>query len=188
MLQTNTAPRASASKRTGGSLDLDQLAARSFEDLEAMYRGAPEPTDLRGVDGRPRGRMLAVRSISNGVLGGAIRKFAGSRSFVWDGKTFSSHDALHGEGINRVQVPGVLGRQQLFPFATRIEASAIDGRKAIVLDYDLDQNPGMIRRIHDEIREVEPGLYLGPAMWKGASGKVTVLWFALDTRSPSTWS
>ncbi len=188
MLQTSTAPRASAGQRTGGSLDLEKLAARSFEELEAMYRAAPEPSDLRGIDGRPRGRMLSVRAISKGVVGAGLRTFAASRSFVWDGKTFSSQDALHGEGINRVQVPGVLGRQQLFPFATRIEASAVDGRKAIVLDYDLDQNPGMIRRIHDEIREVEAGLYLGPAMWKSASGKTTVLWFALDTRTPSTWS
>ena len=188
MLHAESAPRASASKRTDASLSLDDLAARSFEELEAMYRDAPEPSDLRAVDGRPRGRMLAVRTVSKGIFGAPIKRFAGSRSFVWDGKTFSSHDALHGEGINRVQVPGVLGRQQLFPFATRIEASAVDGRKAIVLDYDLDQNPPMIRRIHDEIREVLPGLYLGPAMWKSGGDKTTVLWFALDTRTPSSWS
>lgn len=170
------------------ALNLDKLAAMSFEELESMYRAAPEPRNLRGPDGRPKGRMLAVRAISRGPLGDPIRAFAGARSFVWDGKTFQSHDDLRGEGVNRVQLPGVLGRQQLFPFATRIEASAIDGRRAIVLDYDLDANPGYIRKIHDEIREVESGLFLGPAMWKTASSKVTVLWFALDTRTPSTWA
>lgn len=188
MLEAATDTRARREDTGSRDLDLDRLAALSYEELESMYRDAPEPSGLRAVDGRPKGRMLAVRSISQGVAGGWIRAFAGSRSFVWDGKTFSSQDDLHGEGINRVALPGVLGRQQLFPFATRIEASAIDGRKAIILDYDLDANPSYIRKIHDEIREVAPGLYLGPAMWKTSSSKVTVLWFALDTRTPSTWS
>lgn len=186
MLETATDAR--ASRKTESALDLDKLAALSFEELEAMYRSAPEPTGLRGADGRPKGRMLAVRALSGSPAGGLLRAFAASRSFVWDGKTFSSHDERHGEGVNRVQLPGVLGRQQLFPFATRIESSAIDGRQAIVLDYDLDANPAYIRKIHDEVREIEPGLYMGPAMWKAGTGKVTVLWFALDTRTPSTWT
>lgn len=186
MLETVTKNR--VERPSKAKLTLDDLATRSFEDLESLYRAAPEPTTLRGPDGRPKGRMLAVRSLSDTPAGAWIRAFAGSKSFVWDGKTFTSHDDRHGEGVNRVQLAGVLGRQQLFPFATRIESSAIDGRQAIVLDYDLDANPFYIRKIHDEIREVDAGLYLGPAMWKAASGKVTVLWFALDTRAPSTWS
>jgi hypothetical protein len=53
----------------------------------------------------------------------------------------------------------------------------------LILDYDLDVNPGYIRHVHDEIREVSPGLFMGPAMWKGRGEKKTlVLWFALDSR------
>jgi hypothetical protein len=185
---TETTSRPAQARRAASTLDLDALAARSFEELESMYRDAPEPTSLRGADGKPRGRMLAVHTVSKGLLGGGLRRFAASPSFVWDGKTFSSVDDRHGRGINRVQLSSVLGRQSLFPFETRIEASAVDGRKAIVLDYDLPENPSYIRLIHDEIREVEPGLYLGPAMLKTARGKVTALWFALDTRTPSTWA
>jgi hypothetical protein len=81
-----------------------------------------------------------------------------------------------------LHVPGVLGRQNLFPFATRFDASAIDGQPTLVLDYDLRVNPGYIRRIHDEIREVMPGLFLGPAMWKSGEQRTLVLWFALDAR------
>ena len=106
---------------------------------------------------------------------------AASHAFVWDGKSFASDDDASGSGINRVKVSGVLGRQRLFPFATHIGPSAIDGQKAIILNYDLPENPGYIQKIHDEVREVSPGLYLGPAMWKGQSSKTTVLWFALDT-------
>ena len=122
--------------------------------------------------------MLAVARVS--ALPGAdlLRRFAASPAFVWDGKTFTSTSDARGAGINRVAIPGALGRQRLFPFDTRLGSSRVDGRPAFILDYDLDENPGWIRRIHDEVREVTAGLFLGPAMWKGAEGEATtVLWF-----------
>jgi hypothetical protein len=103
-------------------------------------------------------------------------------SFVWEGKTFQAHSDTRGVGHNRVFVPRALGRQNLFPFETSFGPSAIDGRPTLILDYDLRVNPSYIRKIHDEIREVAPGLFLGPAMWKAARGKALVLWFALDSR------
>jgi hypothetical protein len=57
-----------------------------------------------------------------------------------------------------------------------------DGEPCVVLDYDLDDNPFFIRKIHDEVREVSLGVYLGPAMWKGDAGPTHLLWFGLDTR------
>jgi len=79
-------------------------------------------------------------------------------------------------------VAGVFGRQNLFPFETSFGPSAIDGKPTLILDYALDVNPSYIQAIHDEIREVAPGLFLGPAMWKGKDKKTLVLWFALDSR------
>ena len=38
------------------------------------------------------------------------------------------------------------------------------------------------RSADDEIREVAPGLFLGPAMWKSGNEKTLVLFFALDAR------
>jgi hypothetical protein len=111
-----------------------------------------------------------------------VRALAASPRFVWDGKTFSARSEEEGSGINRIRIPGALGRQDLFPFHTSFGASALDGDPTLILDYDLPQNPPWIRKIHDEIREVGPGLFLGPAMWKSASGATTLLWFALDTR------
>lgn len=131
--------------------------------------------------GHPRGRMLAVRGLDRGPLAGWIERLSAAAFFPWGGKSFAGAGNA-GTGINRVQL-GSAGRHNLFPFATSIAASALDGRDAIVLDYDLPENPGLIRAIHDEVRAIEPGLYLGPAMWKGrANQKTLVLWFALDTR------
>ena len=45
----------------------------------------------------------------------------------------------------------------------------------MVLDYGDPDNPGFIRAIHDEVREIAPGLFFGPACWKGAGGKTTVV-------------
>jgi hypothetical protein len=121
--------------------------------------------------------MLSVRSLDHGVIGSALRRFSGAMSFPWGGKSFhGSGDA--GTGINRVHL---LGRHQLFPFATFFRPSVLDGKPCIALDYDQPDNPAWIRSIHDEIREIEPGLFLGPAMWKTARGPSFVLWFALDT-------
>lgn len=158
-------------------LTLDALAQLSSNELEGLYRSARVSSTMRAADGELVGRMLAVRWI-----GKALAPWAASSSFVWDGKTFAATSDDRGTGHNRVNVPGVLGKQNLFPFETRFGASAIDGAPTLILDYDLDANPAYIRRIHDEIREVTPGLFLGPAMWKAGQQKTLVLWFALDAR------
>ena len=176
-----TSPLATTKLTPHTSHDLDSLAQLSFADLEALYRKATAPTTMRVVDGALRGRMLAVRGLP-GTLARSARSWAASPSFVWEGKTFESASDVTGVGHNRVRVPGVLGRQNLFPFETRFDSSAIDGRATLVLDYDLEVNPPYIRRIHDEIREVSPRVLLGPAMWKRSSDKLLVLWFALDAR------
>ena len=163
------------------SLSLDALAELSLEDLDQLYRGASASTTLRAADGELVGRMLAVRGLPP-TIGQPLRRWAGSPSFVWEGKTFSSSNDLRGRGHNRVNLPALLGRQNLFPFATSFGPSAIDGQRTLILDYDLPENPAYIRRIHDEIREVASGLFLGPAMWKTGDRKALVLWFALDAR------
>lgn len=173
---------AAAAPTAASPLTLDSLARQSFAALEARYRAARPPRSMHAVDGAPKGRMLAVRYVDGAPVARLLRAFAASPAFVWDGKTFAAHSDEDGTGINRIRIPGALGRQDLFPFATHFRPSELDGAPALVLDYDLPRNPPWIRKIHDEIREVAPGLFLGPAMWKAASGPTTILWFALDTR------
>ncbi len=168
-------------RRTSPRLSLDDLADMPFDALESLYRTGTIPGSLRALDGPLTGRMLAVKTLDRGRIGRGLRRMAGSRKFVWGGKSFTAKSDRDGSGINRINAPGVLGRQNLFPFTTKFESSEIDGKSAVILDYDHPENPPYIRRIHDEIREVSPGVYLGPAMWKATRGPVTVLWFALDT-------
>jgi hypothetical protein len=158
---------------------LASLAAMSVDELGRLYARGTAPASVAALDGHPRGRMLAVRGLDAGLAADALRGISGAALFPWGGKSFTSRDAASGAGANRVHLGG---RHQLFPFLTRLGPSVVDGQPTVVLDYDLPDNPGLIRAIHDEVREVSPGLYLGPAMWKTASGPALVLWFALDTR------
>jgi hypothetical protein len=146
--------------------------------LESLYRQGTVPV-LEDLAGAPRGRMLTFA----GPLGRPrpaelLRRFAVSRAFPWEGKSFSMRSGGMdpvGAGINRVKLAG-----DLFAFDTFVGTSAIDGKPAIVLDYDKPTNPWPIRQIHDELRQVASGLYLGPAMWKAKSGPKLVLFFAID--------
>jgi hypothetical protein len=167
-----------SSSRPTTTHTLDSLAALDVAELGRVYDGGSVPSSLAALDGHPRGRMLAVRGLDAGTVADLLRSFAGARAFPWGGKSFSSKHGGAGTGINRVHL---FGRHQLFPFETRVASSVVDGRGAIFLDYDLPDNPSLIRNIHDEVREVSPGLFLGPAMWKTASRPAFVLWFALDT-------
>jgi hypothetical protein len=157
---------------------LDSLAELDVDALGRVYDEGTTPATPAPLAGHPRGRMLAVRMLDAGLAAGALRAFSGAAGFPWEGKTFAGGSGGAGTGVNRV---GLLGRHQLFPFRTHVGASAIDGRSAVILDYDLPDNPSLIRKIHDEVREVSPGLFLGPAMWKTDAGPKLVLWFALDT-------
>src|SRR5262249_23104981 len=149
---------------------------KSSSELDELYRSATVSRTMHASDGPLAGRMLAVRGIP-AALAKPLRRWAGSRSFVWEGKTFHASNDTRGAGINRVFMPRVFGHQNLFPFNTSFGPSALDGNPTLILDYDLAVTPGYIRRIHDEVREVAEGLFLGPAMWKGAKDKTLILWF-----------
>jgi hypothetical protein len=158
---------------------LDTLADLSSDELEALYRAGVVSPSMRAADGALVGRMLAVRGLPAPIASG-VRRWAASASFLWEGKTFEATTDTHGVGHNRVFGGGVLGRQNLFPFETSFGPSAIDNKPTLILDYDLSVNPSYIRHVHDEIREVSPGMFMGPAMWKSGARKTLVLWFALD--------
>src|SRR5688500_14043138 len=80
---------------------LDSLAQLRFSELEALYRRAAAPLSIRAAEGALRGRMLALRGLERGAVASWLRRFAGSRQFVWEGKTFSARTDREGDGHNR---------------------------------------------------------------------------------------
>ncbi len=106
-----------------------------------------------------------------------LRSFGASTAFPWEGKTFKSQTRDLGEGINRVKL---LGKRRWFPFKTRFEASFLDGQPTFRLDYSGPANPPFIRSIVDEVREVAPRLYMGPAALLVKGKPRPILFFAVS--------
>jgi len=176
----DTTPRGSQTRVR----NLDDLAKLSSDALDRLYRDAPAPEGVERLVGTPKGRMLAVRGTDGTRLFPLLQFVASGRRFPWDGKSFGALSTTEGTGINRVKLLPL--RFDWFPFRTRIEPSAVDGRPCVYLDYEQPGNPFFIARIRDEIREVAPDLWLGPAMAKTKKGAVHVLWFAVDFGQPSS--
>ena len=157
-------------------LDLAALRRMSYTELSELYRNARKPDFISDLDGHARGAMLAWRRPCTGPVAWLLRAFGGSASFPWEGKSFEC-TSDEGTGINRVNF---FGKRTWFPFKTRFDASFLDGKPAFVLDYSGPGNPPLIRSIVDEVREVAPGLYLGPAALNFRGRPRPVLFFAVS--------
>jgi hypothetical protein len=163
--------------RENSQLDLTALRRLKYDELERLYRVARRPRSLSDLNGDAVGAMLAWRTPGSGPLAWLLRKFGESSIFAWKGKSFQSLSADAGEGINRITF---FGKRRWFPFGTRFEASFLDGEPAFLLDYARPGNPPLIKSIVDEVREVAPKLYLGPAALKVRGRPRPVLFFALS--------
>ncbi len=138
---------------------LDALLDLAPHELGRMYEEARAPR-LGDVRGDLRGRMLAWSILDNHPrIAAGLRAFAGAKTFPWRGKSFKPFTEENGEGINRV----FSDRFRLFRFETFIGPSRAGDFDALQLNYDLSGNPPVIRSIKDEMRELEPGLWLGQA-------------------------
>lgn len=156
----------------------DTLARMRFDELEELYRASTTPPDLAVLGTAPNGRMLAIRGLDSGPLATVVRAVA--RRNLWVGKKFiRDPDGRNGHGANRMR----LGRE-VFGFTTRIGKSILDGRDTVVFDYDLPGNSALGRLPYDELREVSPGVFIGPVMRKARKGTYAkVLWFALEAEA-----
>jgi len=164
-------------KAPQSQLSIEDLRQMNFSELEEIYRNASRPAALSDLNGPAFGAMLAWRSPASGPLASLLRSFGESSIFPWKGKTFNSESAERGEGINRIDFK--FAKTEWFRFGTRFDASFLDGQQSFVLDYSRPGNPPLIRSIVDEVREVAPGLYLGPAALKVKGRPRPILFFSV---------
>lgn len=157
-------------------LTVAELRRMNYEQLSELYRTAKRPSALSDLNGEARGAMLAWRTPRSGPLAKLLAALGESTRFPWEGKTFRSERAEDGTGINRINL---FRKMNWFPFATRFDASFLDGKPTFVLDYSGRGNPPLIGQIVDEVREVAPGLYIGPAALKVKGKPRPVLFFSV---------
>jgi hypothetical protein len=132
----------------------------SQRELDDLFSGSPAgPTPVGVADG------TAIVAPGTPIASGLQPLL----HLVWRGKVFypERSDLLY-----RIGPFGVLfARAQVYR-----DASWVDGREAIVLDYSMSALP--FRAVRDEIREVASGLYLGVVFWVGSKA----INFALEFR------
>jgi hypothetical protein len=118
---------------------IDELACRSWNELESIYRSAAPGSAPSGF---MRGRVVFPPCA---VLAGPREKVSNA---LWQGKHFC------GDGLIN-QWRGV----KFIKGAVSPGESWLDGRPAHILDY---QNTSVLwNDVRDETREVSPGVYIG---------------------------
>lgn len=126
------------------SISADSLLTMSGNQLDGLYRDSQAGTI-------PDGACDGVALLAPGTRAGEFLAVVIRRAF-WQGKVF---DATRGELLNRITAFGVLAVRAKVYLGT----SRFDGQQSIILDYS--RTSWLARWVRDEIREVEPGLYLG---------------------------
>lgn len=135
----------------------------SRDALDEVYRNCPSA----GVT--PNGDMRGTAIVAGSSWSRRLARFA--RLFAWQGKVFDlfAEDATAGVLVNKVTPFGLT----FIVAKVYRDASWLDGQETIVIDYS--RTSFFCRAIRDEIREVEPGVYLGKVWW----GRTRILDFAL---------
>jgi len=139
----------------------------SRDQLDELYKGANAGTV-------PKGDTIGTAIVAGATLAKLYAQIA--RLFFWQGKIFDVFCPPDtGVLVNKVT-----------PFSLTFvvakvykDISWMDGKETIVIDYS--RTSFFARKIRDEIREVEPGVYLGKVWW----GKRRVLDFAIDATEGS---
>ncbi|MFD4443384.1 hypothetical protein ACFWPK_26770 [Nocardia sp. NPDC058519] len=154
---------------------LDALSTKGIATFTELFTAAPETT--ASDFGRLTGDLVMRSFPATGtrLLGPLMDRPA----YFWVGKSFRHVDGGMAFGHNIFRL---LGGMRALNFVATVGASSVDGRAAVRLDYDdlRAGKPGPAHRIYDELREIEPGLWLGPSYFKRGAKLTSMGWFALD--------
>ena len=131
------------------ALDAQQLLQMSQPQLDALFSAhdaGPIP------DGEAKGTAIIAPGTS---FSGAIAEFI--NIFAWQGKVFDAKAGLLRNHILAFGLKAIIARVYKAP-------SLLDGKECIVLDYS--KTSLVAQWIRDEIRMIEPNIYLGKVYWE----------------------
>ena len=131
--------------------DVAKLLSLSQSDLDALFTKSP-------VGNIPDGEAEGTAIVAPGnTFSPTIAKFVSL--FAWQGKVFDVKKGVLKNKILPFGLNAIIARVYKGP-------SWLDGKECIVLDYS--DTSIIAQWIRDEIREIEPGLYLGKVYWDKA--------------------
>ena len=144
------------------ALDAKQLLQMSQQQLDQLFSAhdsGPIP------DGEAKGTaIVAPGTQMSEPIAAAIKLL------VWQGKVFDAKAGLLRNHILALGLKAIIARVYKGP-------SLLDDKECIVLDYS--ETSLVAAHIRDEIRQIEPGFYLGKVYWD----KKRLIDFALDFRT-----
>ena len=174
------------------SLKPGEMRKRSIAELDDLFRSgkAPEPAP----DGFLPGRLVTM-SLTRPT--DAFVRGVSSLYMPWLGKSFD-RGASKGRNIllKNAKTPAkalwpsytpIAENEEtieVFEFNTRIAPGAIDPDVDVLkIDYDFDANPNfMIRRILDELVQIDEGQYLGKILYRWGQSFRPIGFFSLESR------
>lgn len=138
---------------------VSQLLKTSQKDLDALFssvEAGPIP------DGQAEGTAIIAPGTT---FSDEIAKMVGI--FAWQGKVFDAKAGLLRNRILPLHINAIVAKVYK-------DKSWLDGKECIVLDYS--ETSLVAKWVRDEIRMIEPGLYLGKVYWD----KTRLIDFALQ--------
>ncbi|TJY63112.1 hypothetical protein E4T66_05215 [Sinimarinibacterium sp. CAU 1509] len=148
------------------------LYTQRQHELDTLFSSLPTPA--RSLEGCWRGRLMAIRGFGwlPRVFARMLYALLGTPLNPWSGKSFAN-----GTGANRwFGVRGAaFGRFRVVEQAM----SPVDQQPVVWLDYDVPENPRLLRHIRGEARQLGNGLILARMNWKTQRGLYRVLYFTL---------
>ncbi|HEX5556938.1 MAG TPA: hypothetical protein VFX13_04890 [Gaiellales bacterium] len=167
------------------------LAGKTPAELEGLFaRGVPPEPPL---DGRYDGALLDLTLGPGGdLLFGAVfrlwlpwlgKRFdaeAATGENVFDMSAYRAGERLTPAGF-RAWWPEDVSSYRALRFRTAVTSGRLDpGVDVLRIDYDLPENPPLLRRIVDELVAVQTGVYLGQAILRRGNGGRRLAWFTLE--------
>lgn len=141
----------------------DQELAKLFATLPAG--SAPS--------GHLRGKLFALRGLGflPRPLARAVYSLLSTPINPWRGKSFSDN-----QGSNHLLwLKGpALGHYRIS------QQNGADGQPSLWLDYNIERNPALLRRIRGEARQLRHDQWLCRMLWQTNNGQITLLWFTLQ--------
>lgn len=148
----------------------DDLVNMSKDELDELFFEGETP-DENALEGETEGRVLAGRGP---LQAGAVREAVNTPLLPWKGKHVE-----RGTGANRFGY-GPLEHHG-FEFETRIEPSLLpEDDEVLIFDYDQPENPPGVRRIRDDLKEVDDGLFLGTSNVEVGDSYRFMTYFSLE--------
>jgi hypothetical protein len=159
---------------------------REISELEELFRSGrlPDPP----LHGRFAGEFVAI-DIAPGLT--QLARLAAARAVRWRGKGFDARGEAGVNIITRDSLPFLRlfwplyhgywrdgpSSYRVFPFRTYAgPALGMPGQRVLKIDYDLPGNPHLsVRRLLDEVVELDDRLYLGRAIFYWEWGRRQVV-------------